>query len=161
MATVNLKKKGAYVLSKLADEGFIKKKDSYYYISYTKYDYFIKLVGDVLIFTNDLSLVTDVKKSTKALYETKISNDIIKKSINSSLYAFIDIDKILAKIPSGSERFVAPAAATFDNIEFKSKLIVTNDMNSDFALNFKKKDDNAIHILLDLANEYFKLFTGK
>lgn len=162
MATVNLVDKCKYALVKLEKEGILKKQDDYYYVSITKYDFYIKLNGDVLIFTNDKNVVNRKYQKGKSFVSKPVSDDLITKSIKSPLYMYLDIEKILAKIPIDSDsqkKMMSPAIDVFGNFESKSELLGNNDMASATAFNFKKSG-NSIHILFDLANEYYKLLTS-
>lgn len=164
MATINLVDKCQNALSKLESEGIIKKQDDYFYVSVTKYDFFIKLNGDVLIFTNDKNIVTKNHKQGENMFGTVVNTEIVSKSTSSPIYIHVDLDKIIknvAKEGSTPEMYLNPVMETFDTFEVFSSLLANNDLNSASQLNFKKKDDNAVHIIFDLANEYYKLFTQK
>lgn len=163
MMTVNLVDKAEFALKKLATEGFLKQKADYYYVSISKYNYYIKLNGNVLILTNDLSLVEKKYQKGQVMVHSMISNELQKNTLENVFYSFVDIENILNRIPdpeSQMERYLEPAKATFKHLESKSNFELDQNMNSRTALEFQQKNENSIHILFDLANAYFKLFTG-
>ncbi len=159
VATINLTDKCANILKKLESEGYIKKKDDYYFITVTQYDFFIKLNGNVLIFTNDKSVVTKKAKSGTNIYGKSLDANILKKSSENPIYFFADIQKMLLKIPTAEneKKMLEPALSTFENFETVSTLKEDKNTVSSAVLNLKT-EENSIHILLNLANEYYKLF---
>lgn len=162
MASINLIDKCKFALNKLEKDGVIKKSGDYYYVTVTKYDFFIKLNNDILIFTNDKKIVEAKYTKGKNIFGNAVSSDMIKKSIESPFYIYTDIEKILKKIPTEGEmekKMMQPALETFKNFEASSTMQENLDLSSSASLNFKK-EGNAIHILLNMANDYYKVFTN-
>ena len=164
MATVNLVDKCSSALEKLESEGLIKKEEGkdYYYITVTKYDFFIKLSGNVLIYTSDRNIVELPYIQGKNIYNDAIDEKILSNALSSVSYGYVNIDKIIKRIPSEgqSARMIDPLKETFNYLEFSSNLNEDKDISTNLSLNFMKENDNSLHILLDLANEYFKLYSG-
>lgn len=163
MTTINLVDKCANALNKLESEGIIKKEGDYFYVTVTKYDFFIKLNGDVLIFTNDKNIATTPYKKGKKVFNGTVDKELITKSIASPVYMHVDLIKAMSKVPieSAQQSYADPVLNTFATFEVLSSLLSNNDLSSTSTLNFQNKSDNAIHILFDLGNQYYKLFTNK
>lgn len=163
MMTVNLVDKAEFALKKLATEGFLKQTEDYYYVTVSKYNYFVKLNGNVLILTNDLTMVEKKYQKGRSMVNSMMDNELKNNTLDNVFYSFVDIEKILNKIPDPDgqmDSYLQPAKETFKNLESKSNFETDDNMNSYSALHFQQKNDNSLHILFDLANAYFKLFTG-
>lgn len=165
MATVNLTDKCTYALEKLDEEGIIEKEEgkNYYNLTVSKYDYYIFMHDDILTYTNDKSLVDMEHKKGISLFESKVKKPVLTNALASNMYGFVDINRVMALVPKdeSSKKHLEKIENRFDNVEFISKITPTGKSVSKLAWNFIDKEDNSLHNLLDLANDYFKIFNGQ
>lgn len=165
MATVNLKDKCAGALEKLDEEGLIQKEEgkNYYNLTVSKYDYYIFLNNDVLTYTNDLSIVDKEYKKGVNLFGSTVKKEIMKNALSSSMYGFVDINRMMNLIPKdeSSDKYIEKVENRFDNLEFISVIRPDGKSDNSVSWTFLDKKDNSLHNLLDLANEYFKMFNGQ